>query len=67
VIAGSASVVEHLAARDLVDQYRLLVFPMVLGRGRRLFADGAAPVDLELTDAEVVGGAVRMIYDRKEK
>jgi dihydrofolate reductase len=67
VIPGSASVVEYLAAHDLIDQYRLLVFPLVLGRGRRLFADGTAPVDLELTSAEVAGGAVRMTYDRKEE
>ncbi len=67
VIAGSASVVDHLAARDLVDQYRLLVFPIVLGRGRRLFADGTAPVDLELSGTETVGGAVRLVYDRREK
>ena len=65
VIAGSASVVEHLAARDLVDQYRLLVFPVVLGRGRRLFADGTTPVDLELTGAEPLGGALRLVYDRQ--
>jgi dihydrofolate reductase len=64
VIAGSASVVEHLAARDLVDQYRLLVFPTVLGRGRRLFAEGTTPVDLELTATEAAGSALRLTYDR---
>lgn len=64
VIAGSASVVKHLAARDLVDQYRLLVFPTVLGRGRRLFAEGTTPVDLELTATEAAGSALRLTYDR---
>ena len=64
VIPGSASVVEHLAARDLVDQYRLLVFPTVLGAGRRLFAEGTAPVDLELTAIEAAGPTVRLTYDR---
>ena len=63
VIAGSASVVEYLAARDLVDQYRLLVFPTVLGRGRRLF--GTTPVDLELTGTEALDGALRLVYDRR--
>jgi dihydrofolate reductase len=67
VIPGSASVVEYLAARDLVDQYRLLLFPTVLGEGRRLFAEGTAPVDLELTGIEAAGAAVRLVYDRKEK
>ncbi|MHA6621660.1 dihydrofolate reductase family protein [Pseudonocardia sp. DLS-67] len=65
VIPGSTSVVERLAARDLIDQYRLLVFPTVLGEGRRLFADGTAPVDLELTGAETLGPAVRLVYDRR--
>jgi dihydrofolate reductase len=65
VIAGSASVIEYLAARDLVDQYRLLVFPIVLGQGRRIFADGTTPVDLELTGVEALGGALRLVYDRQ--
>jgi dihydrofolate reductase len=65
VIAGSAGVVDYLALHDLVDQYRLLVFPIVLGRGRRLFADGTAPVDLELAGAETLGPAVRLVYDRR--
>lgn len=64
VIPGSASVVEHLAARDLIDQYRLLVFPTVLGEGRRLFAHGTAPLDLELTGTETLGPALRLVYDR---
>jgi dihydrofolate reductase len=65
VIAGSACVVEHLAARDLVDQYRLLVFPIVLGRGRRLFAEDTPPVDLELTSTEALGPTLRLVYDRR--
>jgi dihydrofolate reductase len=65
VIPGSASLVEHLAARDLVDQYRLLVFPTVLGRGRRLFAEGTAPVDVELTGTEALGPVLRLVYDRQ--
>lgn len=65
VIPGSASVVEHLAAHDLVDQYRMLVFPTVLGQGRRLFADGTAPVDLELSGIEALGPVLRLVYDRQ--
>jgi dihydrofolate reductase len=65
VIAGSASIIEHLAARDLVDQYRLLIFPIVLGQGRRLFADGTPPVDLELTGTEALGPVLRLVYDRQ--
>ncbi len=64
MITGSASVVGALIARDLVDEYRLLVFPLVLGAGTRLFPDGTPPVNLTLVSAETVGPAVRLIYTR---
>jgi dihydrofolate reductase len=65
VVAGSLSVVERLMEHDLVDQYRLLVFPTLLGRGRRLFDGRAEPQGLELDAAEVTGGqAVRLVYRR---
>jgi dihydrofolate reductase len=69
VVTGSASVVNALRELDLVDQYRLLVFPIVLGRGRRLFGladhDGPAePVGLSLAGVERLGPAVRLTYDR---
>lgn len=65
VVAGSAGVVGELRAQDLVDQYRLLVFPAVLGEGRRLFDRAGLPVDLELVSAESEGQAVRLVYDRE--
>lgn len=65
IVSGSASLVDQLAAADLVDQYRLLVFPIVLGKGRRLFDDLPAPADLELVSSENVGhGVLRQVYDR---
>ena len=64
VVAGSASVVRTLIARDLVDEYRLLMFPLVLGTGTRLFPDGTAPVNLALVSAQTTGPAVRLIYAR---
>jgi dihydrofolate reductase len=65
VVTGSGSVVDALLARGLVDQYRLLVFPTVLGKGRRLFDATDAAVDLRLIESEDVGGGVlRQIYDR---
>jgi len=67
VVTGSISVVRELMAHDLVDEYRLLVFPLVLGAGTRLFPDGTAPVNLALTSAQTAGPAVRLIYTRSDK
>ena len=64
VVMGSASVVRTLMADDLIDEYRLLVFPLVLGEGTRLFPGGTAPVNLALVSAETAGPAVRLIYTR---
>ncbi len=65
VVTGSGSVVDTLVAHDLADQYRLLVFPTVLGKGRKLFDATNAPLDLRLAVSEDVGGGVlRQIYDR---
>jgi len=66
VVAGSASVIRTLMAHELVDEYRLLVFPLVLGQGMHLFPDGTAPVNLALVSAQTAGPAVRLIYARPE-
>jgi dihydrofolate reductase len=50
-ILGSGALVRSLAARGLVDEYLLSVHPIVLGSGRRLFADGAPPTPLRLDEA----------------
>ena len=64
VVAGSASVVRTLMEHDLVDEYRLLVFPLVLGEGSRLFEHSTAPIDLRLESAEPAGPAVLSVYSR---
>ena len=64
LVTGSASVVDQLVAHDLVDEFRLLVFPTVVGKGRRLF-DGAT-LDLDLASSEDAGsGVLRQIYERE--
>ena len=65
VVAGSASIVRALAADDLVDEYRILVFPLVLGTGERLFPDESQPTGLALVAAQTVGSAVRLVYTRQ--
>ena len=57
-VLGSGELVTSLRERDLVDRYVLLIHPLVLGRGRRLFADGAHPADLELVDSVTTGTGV---------
>ena len=66
VVMGSASVVRTLMANDLVDEYRLMVFPLVLGQGERLFPAGTAPANLALASAQTTGPAVRLTYTRQQ-
>jgi dihydrofolate reductase len=64
VVAGSAQLARSLAEYGLVDQYRLMVFPIVLGSGKRLFGDGSPSVTLRLVDTKPVGpdGVVILTY-----
>jgi dihydrofolate reductase len=55
LVEGSASLVYALQDADLVDEYRLMVFPTLLGSGKRLFRDGARPGGMELVEARQAG------------
>jgi dihydrofolate reductase len=61
IVVGSTSVVHALTAADLVDEYRLLVFPAAVGVGKKLFI---GPQDLEMASAEASGPAVLVSYRR---
>ena len=52
LVAGSATLVRGLIGADLVDEYRLMVFPIVLGKGTRLFADAPGTPILKLVDVK---------------
>jgi dihydrofolate reductase len=64
IITGSLSVVHALMAQDLIDEYRLLTFPTILGTGERLFPAGGPPAYLECLSAEQAGAAVLARYGR---
>ncbi|WP_330249391.1 dihydrofolate reductase family protein [Nocardia sp. NBC_00565] len=63
VTTGSITLVHELIAQGLVDEYRLFVFPVVLGKGSRLFPDGTKIPDLHLTETrQFRSGVVLLRY-----
>jgi dihydrofolate reductase len=63
-VHGSGNLAQTLIRHGLVDEYHLWVFPLVLGSGRRLFAEGAVPGTLRLVDSRVSSTGVFMgTYD----
>jgi len=66
VIHGSPTLIRSLLPHDLVDEYRLLVYPIVLGRGKRLF-DEASQAKLKLAESETFSkGVVKLVYRRDD-
>ena len=53
LLQGSSQLIQTLLTNQLIDEFRLLIFPVVLGRGKRLFGTGAVPIALQLVDAKV--------------
>lgn len=61
LVAGSRKLTRTLMENDLVDEYRLMVFPVVLGSGMRMFEDGIDTTRLRLTDMKTVGEGVLIL------
>jgi dihydrofolate reductase len=66
LVAGSAQLVQDLVERDLVDELHLMVFPVALGAGKKLFADTDATKSFELAETKQTGETVILIYSRKQ-
>jgi dihydrofolate reductase len=63
IIDGSASLVHSLMGTDLIDEFRFLVLPFIMGRGRRFFPDGTAPTKLRLVESKPLSfGALALTY-----
>ena len=63
LVAGSATLVQTLVEHRLVDEIRLMVFPIILGSGKRLFGDVSMPPTLHLQSTQVIGeGIVILTY-----
>jgi dihydrofolate reductase len=64
-VHGSPGLIQTLLAEDLVDELRLIVFPVVLGEGKRLFGEGAVPRSWRLASQSTTpSGAVVLSYQR---
>ena len=65
LVNGSAQLVRTLAKHGLVDEYRLMVFPVVLGGGKRLFTETSAATPLQLREAKSAGECLIVIYQAR--
>lgn len=64
LVAGSAQLVQSLVAAELVDELRLMVFPVLLGEGKRLFADGVETHAFSVADTRQAGAVAILVLRR---
>jgi dihydrofolate reductase len=62
LINGSGQLVQTLMQHDLIDEYRLMVYPIVLGAGKRLFGDASQTTTLRLVESTPAGDSLILIY-----
>ena len=65
VVHGSLQLARELLAKGLVDELRLMVYPTVLGAGKRLFGDAESPVAMKLTETLPAGETICLVYQPK--
>ena len=63
LVNGSVQLVQTLMEHDLIDEYRLMVFPTILGAGKRLFGETSDAAALRLVDAKPAGETIILIYE----
>lgn len=67
-VHGSLSLARWLVSEGLVDELRLLVYPVVVGKGKRLFDDGVSPATLKLREAKPLQkGVVALVYEPEKQ
>ena len=65
LIQGSADLIQTLLANGLIDEIRLMIFPLLLGKGKRLFGDGAMPAAFKLVKSQTSStGVIIATYER---
>jgi dihydrofolate reductase len=66
-VTGSGKLAQTLMREDLVDEYILWIHPIVLGSGKRLFAEGLTPFNLKLADTKTTGSGIMILTYRPAK
>jgi len=67
-VYGSGNLIQTLLKHDLIDEFRLKIFPITLGTGKRLFSDGTIPAGLKLIDSRTsTTGVIVATYERAGK
>jgi dihydrofolate reductase len=65
VVHGSAQLVQTLIEHDLVDEMRLMIYPVILGSGKRLFGDTSDKKALKLTESKAIGDGIAVLIFKK--